>query len=357
MLRHQRLFNAMNQQIDSGIDMLDGYNASLESVHRAVDLLDRLESGDTTAVLDAQVQFGNELVAESVSTEAVVYHVNSAQVQAVIDFLKKWIPVLLRKLREFTKQFIAWVQVQIKRVQARAEQLSQSIKAATRSEYTLHPGRTAAEQMAYATTVGHSVKEIVSEEAKGLVSASNFFCSAVKLQNSPYTGNGMSSLGLHQYALGLRYWVCFGHEVEGLDVEIRQTIEKADDAYRTLINIPTPDAAWRAAVVKATEGLSPEYQVRKQEISELLKVVANGTSSLTAEVNKVRGMITESSHALDSISRELTNEVVSEEATYLKFSVRGISLCETAASLGFRQRTAVLNSVVTLLERAMKSEA
>lgn len=138
MLKHQQLFVAMEQRIDSGIDLLDEYNASLESLNSAIEALDQLESGNTAAALDVQKRFGEQLSMEGVSMEAVYVHVNSAQVQAIIDFLKKWIPILISKIRDVLSKFIDWFKVRLKAIGERAAALRDKIKVSTQRHYTLN---------------------------------------------------------------------------------------------------------------------------------------------------------------------------------------------------------------------------
>ena len=137
MLKHQKLFVAMEQRIDSGIDLLDEYNASLESLNSAIDALDQLESGNTTAVSDVQKRFGAQLSMEGVSMEAVYVHVNSAQVQAAIDFLKKWIPILLKKIKELTVEFFTWVKGRLLALEERLGSLKERVKASPQKEFEI----------------------------------------------------------------------------------------------------------------------------------------------------------------------------------------------------------------------------
>jgi hypothetical protein len=121
MLKHQRLFVAMEQRIDSGLDLIDDMNASLESLNQGMGWLDRLEAGDTTAVPEVLTKHGHEI--ETVSTEGVQVHVNSGQVQAIVDFLKKWIPRFLSYLRDLVTRVIKWVREKLQNLKPRIDDL------------------------------------------------------------------------------------------------------------------------------------------------------------------------------------------------------------------------------------------
>lgn len=45
----------------------------------------------------------------TVSMEGVQIHLNSNQVQAIVDFIKKWVPILVGKIREYSRQVMDWV--------------------------------------------------------------------------------------------------------------------------------------------------------------------------------------------------------------------------------------------------------
>ena len=348
MLRHQQLFVAMEQRIDSGIDMLDGYNATLESYEHAIGLLGRLEAGDTSAVIDAQARFGHEQVVETVSNEAVVYHVNSAQIQAVIDFIKKYLPILLRKLKEFAKQFFDWVQVQAKRVEARAEKLFEMISEMTTSECSIEKGRTAAATVAFGMLADNKTAQFTFASPDKLGNASEHFA-RVAASGDRVLSSGMAMGNLTD---GLRGWVGFNCDIPSLTFDATTVAGSPDKALRLLNEFPSAEEVWQTAV-KSMETAKSTVVMSKEDIKLAVKVLRDAADRMRKSIEEARKTISQSQRILEGVKVPENSSVADQIGAKVKFGVRGATMCESALSTGFRHRLAVLDAMLLMLNRSL----
>lgn len=94
---------------DVGESILGELQVSIEELNQANDWLVRANRRDIKVATEIN-QHGHVLGGgETVSMEGVQIHLNSSQVDQIVAFLKKWVPIILKKLRELAKQFMTWV--------------------------------------------------------------------------------------------------------------------------------------------------------------------------------------------------------------------------------------------------------
>lgn len=110
----QHAFNSRTIQAPTGDEatgeaILSDLNVSLENLNQANDWLVRSHKLDVAVANEINAQ-GHVLgLGDTVSMEGVQVHLNSSQVDAIVEFLKKWVPIILKKIRGLIKQFLDWV--------------------------------------------------------------------------------------------------------------------------------------------------------------------------------------------------------------------------------------------------------
>ncbi|WJJ54897.1 hypothetical protein [Xanthomonas phage RTH11] len=138
MTRLHQHFQLASAGYHDGQHLLGELQASLEAFNRDNELLHRVTHGDQSAIEEAQKIHGFQMASFGVSLEAVNIHVNSNQVQQVVDFLKKWIPILLKKIRDLGKRFIAWVKVKLQQIGERISALKTKFSTLNQPTFTFH---------------------------------------------------------------------------------------------------------------------------------------------------------------------------------------------------------------------------
>lgn len=114
MRPRQTAFNARTLQGPTGDNatgesILEELTVSFEELNQANDWRVRAERRDIKVATEIN-EHGHVLGAgETVSMEGVQIHLNSSQVDQIIAFLKKWVPIILKKIKDLAKQFMAWV--------------------------------------------------------------------------------------------------------------------------------------------------------------------------------------------------------------------------------------------------------
>mgnify|MGYP001030762800 CR=1 FL=1 len=137
-MRHQIAFNALSQQIDDPNTYLHDLRVSCEAFDQANEWLERAEAGDAAVAAEIPEEHWESIRDNAqISQEAVVVHVNSGQVQAVIDWLKKYIPILLRKIKEIFMNFFAWIRRKFQQMGRGLTSLQDAVRNSLSSNYTV----------------------------------------------------------------------------------------------------------------------------------------------------------------------------------------------------------------------------
>lgn len=137
-MRHQIVFNALSQQIDDPTIYLNDLRASCEAFDQASEWLERAEAGDATVAAEIPEEHWESIRdSEQISQEAVVVHVNSSQIQAIVDWLKKYIPMLLRKIQEIFMNFFGWIKRKSQELRLSSTSLKDKIARSLSPNYTV----------------------------------------------------------------------------------------------------------------------------------------------------------------------------------------------------------------------------
>lgn len=137
-MRHQIAFNALSQQIDDPNTYLHDLRVSFEAFDQASEWLERAEAGDAAVASEIPEEHWESIRDnEQVSQEGVQVHVNSGQVQAVIDWLKKYIPILLRKIKEIFMNFFTWIRRKLQQMGQGLTSLKDSVRNSLSLNYTV----------------------------------------------------------------------------------------------------------------------------------------------------------------------------------------------------------------------------
>lgn len=114
MRPRQTAFNARIAQgptgdTATGESILEELTVSFEELNQANDWLVRAKRLDPKVAQEINAHGQVLGTGETVSMEGVQIHLNSSQVDQIVAFLKKWVPIILKKIKELAKQFMAWV--------------------------------------------------------------------------------------------------------------------------------------------------------------------------------------------------------------------------------------------------------
>lgn len=343
MLRHQQLFNAMNQQIDSGIDMLDEYNVTIESLDAASDLLGRLHNGDTSAVIDAQARFGSQMSGEGVSMEGVQIHVNSNQVQMVIDFLKKWIPILIAKIKQVFRQFVAWVKQKLAAIEARLKNLKRWIQETAQSNVVVelhYSGEAPLGVVAFSSQGGPLF------HSRGLSDAMRWVESLVDAADRD-SGFTRISGGV-DFVSSMSEWLTLNREHE-LFPKVGHFDSDADVAA-AVSDMPSPTSA--TSVAKADFMSSMDHfwvNLSKPQIGDWLNKLDNCQLVNNDHAQKMLKSFNSLEVRLAKLERASRTYEDGRAGRY-QTAVKAVSYALNAAQAGLQFRLQILSSAVSLME-------
>ena len=349
MLKHQKLFVAMEQRIDSGIPLVDEYNASLESLNCAIASLERLHNGDFTAVQTVQARFAHELSLESVSLEGVQIHINSGQVQAIIDFLRKWIPIIRNKLVELARDFIRWVQTTLNRISERLSSLKDKVGKATQSEFSLDRGPGATRALAYRLLKDGDWVRVFAVSDVGM----EMMAGHLK------TLNGRSSIGdevisraaLTVFHRSVSQWVYFDHDTAP---SLSYSPTNTQDLLAYVNGLGNFDTGIRNTIVAMSEEarLPPVVILNGSEMKNRMKTLEDGTKRLQDVVQKARGHNDAVARQMDELLKKAQS---SNDGAFLmaaKAAVQLTTRADQALTAGLQGRLRLVGAGVEMLERA-----
>lgn len=356
MLSHQKLFVTMEQQIESGIDLINEYNASLEALDAALQSLEELESGQDAGLLTVQQKLGAQLSMEGISLEGVVVHLNSSQVQVVIDFLKKWIPILLQKARELAKKFIAWAKIQLKKVDERLSKLSLQLKSKSHGSMSAEFKGTQRGLFVLATTpvmrefgwnrglrldkifdrqefhgVHGFVEDLLTSGAEGRPPAATY----------------------HFFETALGEWLTFGQD--RLFVYDQHRWSDGPEGFAEYLRkLPDPTAITSEYNQKLTLGVETlKIEASTHELEQTIKFLSQKQMDMLAGARELEEIGLKFEKRLKQMGKNL-DELEGTEALAHKNAIKLINYILKASQVGLQSRLSALGAAVGILEALAK---
>lgn len=134
MRPRQTAFNARTLQgpdtsEENGDLIISDLTASMEEFSQASKWLDMTRRGNPQVLVEIN-EAGHVLgLDDQISMEGVQVHINSDQVGKVIEFLKKWIPIILKKIRDAAGKFLDWAKGAIAKIHDRITTTRGKLKA------------------------------------------------------------------------------------------------------------------------------------------------------------------------------------------------------------------------------------
>ncbi len=347
MLKHQKLFVAMEHRIESGIDVLDEYNQVRRDLDRALVSLEHLEHGCPWAVDQVQQHFGSQLSVHGVSLESVQVHVNSQQVQAIIDFLRKWIPKLVVKLKELGKKFIDWAQQTLHRLGERIDVLKKKLQTLESSSIEVVPPA--------GSLIGKVAFELHrTRQWDAFVTVDDFHVNlydrALKLPDSE---QGWDEIQIRMATKALNEvlgeWIYFRQEhtpavVEGDIVATERSVAELSDF----------DSMSRQVLTQYVEQakLDAPLTFKKDEAQRLIQELDRAQMDVLATTTGVRKVNENLTKRLVEVLKSAEQSSSAEFATAARLVYRMAVKMEAAITSGFQTRLRLLGAGVGLLEKA-----
>lgn len=341
MLKHQKLFLAMEQRIDSGEDLIGNLNASLESLEQANNWMDRLENGDHTAVAEVIRVYP----VENISMEGVQVHVNSNQVQAVIDFLKKWIPIVLKKIKDLATRFYRWVVEKLNQLGEKIAGLKKKVSASTETTYSVETK---------GTDAGPAAIELLSAsptdigDTKGLHSMYSW-CALVA-ERAISNDESESLPPWREFRAGAAEWLTLDSESSHFS-EVFDG-ETPEDLITALFHLPAPNTVARELKAQLASTAKTSFSLSKAEVLQRLDQLNRLQLQLAGKVRATQRDVDNLQAKIERFERSAvggSSTLSKWNSEAMKLVVKATSYTVQAGSAGLQERLRVIGLAVSVI--------
>lgn len=356
MMKHQKLFLAMEQRIDDGEFLFQDLNVAVESYDQAVSWLDRITKSDQDAVNAVVQKHGHEISFEGASLEAVQVYINSSQVQAIVDFLKKWIPILIEKIKEIFDRLMVWVRTKLHQIEGRIKKLSQSISEMTATDRLSTPGQTQRTKIedAAAWILGKSNFKDLFDESPLIDMVGVCLVHFADMK----TGK-LETRITDQYVRAAGQWLAMGRSGDFKDGSTIHLFNPTLYNQRTIEGLPSPSSAITELHVwlQTYGGKVGSLSYTKSDLSTILKELDQGQMKLLGAATHAERTLRKIQSELKDLKGEIILPVgadtmdvkqITDERTVL-YTVR---YTLNAVSEGFQSRLRLIGGCLSLLEKA-----
>lgn len=359
VMKHQAFFLATLESISmeherQGERLINELDASLESFHLANNWLSRAEAGDATAVVEVLTKYGTQI--DAVSLESVQVHVSSAQVQAIVDFLKKWIPKIIRTMQEILERLLHWIKDRLNNLGPRLEKLAKKPFAKT----TLTVPNTYAGAAAAGLMLHGSIDKFVqspnAESIRYVLDHAEGWATAPSSTIRSLSDVGEVRQVMDRAENFLNDWLSFGESgrlyghgtttATSAGAVIKERMEQwghVSDLTGTAIK------RWAGTVKMGDSFTMPESSINTV-IERLDRLQLNVSKTANVIIHRVE----RAQSAIRNVGRKLERDKDTDldEALQIKSAIRLISYIGHAMGAGLQTRLSVLGGAVDILEKA-----
>lgn len=364
-MKHQQHFLASLESIESGEEILNDLAVTLESYEQADRWLTTIEAGDTSVIPQILAVHGHEI--EGVSMEGVQVHINSNQVQMIVDFLKKWIPRLLNFLRDLLGRVIKWVREKLLGLETRLHHLktktwgNKQVKIQVRG---VSQANKAAAVLIHERKFDSVINTVDDAAVKKILGNLEEWAYVTGKRDSNDWANMNPAEADHTAHLVqdfVRDWLNFGNN----DLPYAQIGRgHAGELLLAYANgLDAPSVTFNQAVDKIADRFQTTVYilVESREVMRLIDQLNTLQMKLLGTSRSLSRLVDDAMDKLRAHERNTTklkaDQTVSDDLTKLvRASVKLINYMYTASGVGLQGRLSLLGNAVGMLEKAEPAE-
>lgn len=363
LLKHQQNFRASLEQLAGGDHLFRDLDLQLGQYAAAERYLASMESGQTDLVPEIIGTYRSELDQSVVSLESVQIHINSSQVQVIVDFLKKWIPIIISKIKEIAIKIFRWAREKLLRIDERLGKLIDDFKDWKDPQVTFTVGDEARDRVAFRMFNGNggdrfSTPVSFGDMVRCLDDLTNI------LESDPSKLNIVDVLKVCYTAHHSLHVLLFA-DWEANYKEMN--FASADRPGRALRAVAEELGSPMEQIRRASESMAKEasdYPPLKMSVSD----VTSALRRLQSTQLKLVGDIKSSETKLDSLTRRLAkvqfpSDVEADDDKHAQFirdvylsTVFFINYAQGAMSTSLQFQLRSLGDICDMLERKVKSK-
>lgn len=338
MLKNQQHFVSMEAQVDLGTALMERLDASLESYNQAVGWVASLEVGDNAA-LEAIVAQHGEHLPEIASMEAVQVHINSSQVEAVIEFLKKWIPKLIKKIGELLSDFFDWIKMKARQLGVSIDNTIQQVRLSVKPSYKWRP-ETDVQKAAVTLMQEDKFRELTDVESlRSLVTGLD---SALR---SATAGQPLGQIKLRSLVDNASVWLTGEIKHESF-ATAGMSANDNTAPWNAVYELPVPAASGRELIQGLGSRAPEELELPKKEVLDRLESIKKAQMQVISSVTQCEREL----KGLRSRVAEMSKMNGLHSAEEAKALVSMTNFVISASQNGLQTRLRVLGQGLTLIK-------